>query len=151
MKRSSSSHSTTRSLSLLGASFSRVRPARTKRSWWSLKVADFLFFNALRVAIISAEWAGRPIRETNRMRHIQWVQAKSHEWKHRYKAETGSLRGRIRELETKEHQARCDLMDALSWLEVWVENGAPTEAERDVVKEFVDHQYLQYPQQKAAL
>lgn len=35
------------------------------------------------------------------MRHIQWVQAKSHEWKHRYKAETGSLRGRIQELETQ--------------------------------------------------
>jgi hypothetical protein len=51
-------------------------------------------------------------------------------------------------LHEAEHEARCDLIDALSWLEVWVCGASPTEAERIVVSEFVARLHAKYPHEK---
>lgn len=84
----------------------------TRRSRSSIRaLKHFLSFSALRAAAILAALAGQPIPEQicqavgNKMRkvraHIQKVESESHYWKERYRGETGSLRGRIRELEAQ--------------------------------------------------
>lgn len=55
----------------------------------------------------------------------------------------------LQELRAAEHQARCDLIDALNWLDVWVRHGHETDTERRVVAQFVDELRSKYPQQKA--
>lgn len=50
-----------------------------------------------------------------------------------------------------EHRARCDLIDAMSWLEVWIAHGPPTQAEREHVESFVKHLHAKYPHQKGRL
>jgi hypothetical protein len=88
----------------------RAKPAATRPlQWFTKAISSFLCSSALRAAHILAAWAGHPIQNEIRgaignkvdklMRHIRKVEAESHAWKHRYKAETGSLRGRIRQLE----------------------------------------------------
>jgi hypothetical protein len=53
-------------------------------------------------------------------------------------------------LHEAEHQARCDLIDALGWIEIWIQSGPPTKAERELGEEFLQHMRAKYPQQKAA-
>jgi hypothetical protein len=81
--------------------------------------------------------------------YLRQLQNQSYTWKLKYRCETGSLKGRIHELINEEHAVRCDLIDALGWLEVWTAHGAPTEAECEHVASFVKHLRTRYPQQKA--
>jgi hypothetical protein len=101
------------------AMYWHAKHAATKRSWWFTKaLTRFLSFNALRVAAILAVWAGRPIqiqiqeavgnKVEKLMRHVRKVEAESHYWKERYRGETGSLRGRIRQLEDQLQERRGD-------------------------------------------
>lgn len=113
------------------ATFSPASAAATRHLQWCIKaIRHSLSYSALRAAAILATLGGQPIHEQIRdgvgnklrkvMRHVRKVEAESHDWKQRYKSETGSLRGRIDALvELAHHLRHCrwccetDVMDCL--------------------------------------